>query len=247
MIDRSLLGEYLSESEQLLEFLLADLDLVYDHVSSSSQKERPGAGDDSVEYIPALINRIFRTVHSLKGLSGMMGLPRVQALAHAFENILDDVRLDKLALDRQVARALQGVGAGLEAIITAAARGSVEDEEYQSVREILTAIDDRPRTKMKAVSGARLLRLSDQDRRLLSQYEEHRINENIRIGRTFYEVCVEFELSSLDTRFRAMRSKLKESGEIVATLPLQTAGQVTVGFRLVVATNIKESDIQAVV
>ena len=58
--DKALLSEYLSESEELLDSLLSDLD---------SLPARSTAAPDI-----NLINRIFRTVHSLKGLSGMMGL-----------------------------------------------------------------------------------------------------------------------------------------------------------------------------
>src|SRR5690349_17278667 len=75
--DKALLKDYLSEAEELLDSLLADLD------SLASSR---GAADIN------LINRAFRTVHSLKGLSGMMGLAEVQSLAHDFEDILDDLR-----------------------------------------------------------------------------------------------------------------------------------------------------------
>ena len=76
--DKALLSEYLSESEELLDSLLADLDAL----TSST-----GTPDTN------RINRAFRAVHSLKGLSGMMGLAEVQSLAHEFEDILDDLRL----------------------------------------------------------------------------------------------------------------------------------------------------------
>ena len=85
--DKALLSEYLSESEELLDSLLADLD---------SLPARSTAAPDI-----NLINRIFRTVHSLKGLSGMMGLAEVQSLAHEFEDILDDLRLGQLSLTKR--------------------------------------------------------------------------------------------------------------------------------------------------
>src|SRR5260370_37131105 len=100
MIDeKALLSEYLSESEEFLDSLLADLDAL----ASSS-----GAPDTN------LINRAFRTVHSLKGLSGMMGLAEVQSLAHDFEDILDDLRLGQLALNEPTSSALHEAGAGLD-------------------------------------------------------------------------------------------------------------------------------------
>src|SRR4026207_2553689 len=96
--DKGLLREYLSESEELLDSLLADLD---------SLASRGGDSPDT-----NLINRAFRTVHSLKGLSGMMGLAEVQALAHDFEDILDDLRLGQLAFRERTRAALQEAAGG---------------------------------------------------------------------------------------------------------------------------------------
>ena len=107
--DKALLSEYLSESEELLDSLLGDLD---------SLASRAGDSPDT-----NLINRAFRTVHSLKGLSGMMGLAEVQSLAHDFEDILDDLRLGQLALNEPTSSALQEAGAGLAALVGGAARG----------------------------------------------------------------------------------------------------------------------------
>ncbi|HWP45278.1 MAG TPA: Hpt domain-containing protein, partial [Blastocatellia bacterium] len=113
--DKALLSEYLSESEELLDSLLADLD------SLASQANDPD---------PNLINRIFRTVHSLKGLTGMMDLAEVQSLAHQFEDILDDLRLGQLRPDQELATNLQEAGAGLAALVGGAVRGSVTDEDF---------------------------------------------------------------------------------------------------------------------
>ena len=40
----------------------------------------------------ALLNDIFRPMHSLKGASGFLGLNRINRLAHKAENILDELR-----------------------------------------------------------------------------------------------------------------------------------------------------------
>ncbi|GAA6181246.1 chemotaxis protein CheA [Shimia sp. NS0008-38b] len=45
------------------------------------------------------INSMFRSVHSIKGGAGAFGLDRLIKFAHAFENVLDDLRSDKLAVD----------------------------------------------------------------------------------------------------------------------------------------------------
>jgi two-component system chemotaxis sensor kinase CheA len=41
---------------------------------------------------PALLSNIFRTVHTIKGTCGFLGLPRLEAVAHASENILGKFR-----------------------------------------------------------------------------------------------------------------------------------------------------------
>jgi two-component system, chemotaxis family, sensor kinase CheA len=43
-----------------------------------------------------LINSVFRTVHTLKGSSGMLGFVDLQNFAHEFENVFDKIRKDKL-------------------------------------------------------------------------------------------------------------------------------------------------------
>ncbi len=45
---------------------------------------------------PALLNTIFRTVHTIKGTCGFLGLPRLEQVAHAGENILGKFRDGKL-------------------------------------------------------------------------------------------------------------------------------------------------------
>ncbi len=56
------------------------------------------AGDD-----PDLLNAVFRAAHTLKGLSSMFGVERMARLAHALEDVLDDVRMGRRALDRATA------------------------------------------------------------------------------------------------------------------------------------------------
>src|ERR1044072_1247135 len=131
--DKGLLSEYLSESEELLDSLLADLD---------SLSAREGTSPDI-----NLINRIFRTVHSLKGLSGMMGLAEVQSLAHEFEDILDDLRLGQLTRPEEASTALQEAGAGLAALVGGAARGTAGEEDFDRLRSLLILIATRPRER----------------------------------------------------------------------------------------------------
>ncbi|MFL6214701.1 MAG: chemotaxis protein CheA [Blastocatellia bacterium] len=231
--DKALLSEYLSESEELLDSLLTDLDTL---------AARPADLPDI-----NLINRIFRTVHSLKGLSGMMGLPEVQSLTHEFEDILDDLRLGHLALTDETKPALQEAGAGIAALVGGAARGTADDEDFERMRALLTAIASRPKAKGKRdESGLEVLSLSPKERRLLTEYEEHRINENLDAGRSFYAIVVQFEIGKLDTQYRALTARLESKGEMITTLPETATKPELVAFKIVLATQFKESDFKSI-
>jgi len=53
-----------------------------------------------------ILNAIFRSVHTIKGASGFLGLTKVQALAHIGENILDDLRKGRMKVSPEVMEVL---------------------------------------------------------------------------------------------------------------------------------------------
>jgi len=57
-----------------------------------------------------IINNIFRPFHTIKGVSGFLNLTNVQTLAHSTENLLDDVRNNKRAMDSEVIEVVLKVG-----------------------------------------------------------------------------------------------------------------------------------------
>ena len=231
--DKALLSDYLSESEELLESLLADLDSL-----ASTDADSPDTN---------VVNRAFRTVHSLKGLSGMMGLVEVQSLAHDFEDILDDLRLGQVSLNERTSAALQEAGAGLAALVGGAARGSVSDEDFERLHQLLASIGLKSRERVKKEDSAlELLNLSDRERELVTDYEEHRVNENVRAGRSFYGIGITFEIGKLDTQYRALCAALEAAGELITTLPAKTTDPSLVAFKLVFATALKEPDVKRI-
>lgn len=231
--DNTLLSEYLSESEELLDSLLTDLDSL-----AAGRGETPDTN---------LINRAFRSVHSLKGLSGMMGLAEVQSLAHDFEDILDDLRLGQLKLGERTNALLQEAGAGLAALVGGAARGTAADEDFDRLRQLLAAIALKSRDRVKKdESGPGALNLSDRERALLTDYEEHRINENARAGRSFYSIATAFDVDKLDTGYRALSARLEEAGELITTLPDKTADASMAAFKFVFAAALKEADVKRI-
>src|SRR5437870_1136419 len=79
--------EVTSEAEELLDTLSRDL----------VERESQGA---SVR--PEVINKIFREIHSLKGLAGMLGFGEISELSHNLEDMLDRLRMGKIEITRDL-------------------------------------------------------------------------------------------------------------------------------------------------
>jgi two-component system chemotaxis sensor kinase CheA len=64
-----------------------------------------------------IINNIFRPFHTIKGVSGFLNLTTINKLAHATENLLDDVRNGKLTMNSGIIDIVLGVGDFLRSMI----------------------------------------------------------------------------------------------------------------------------------
>ena len=92
--------EFLSEAQEIVEQFNRDLLAI---TAAAAGKVRPGASDlEPLPCDPETLNDAFRAVHSLKGLAGLFGLSRMSQLAHSLENLLDALRLSRLALSQRV-------------------------------------------------------------------------------------------------------------------------------------------------
>jgi two-component system chemotaxis sensor kinase CheA len=67
----------------------------------------------------AVLDNIFRLVHTIKGTCGFLNLPRLEALAHAGESVLGRVRDGKLAVSTPVVTAVLAALDGIKAILRA--------------------------------------------------------------------------------------------------------------------------------
>ena len=87
----SLIGDFLDESDQLLESLNDNL-LELETWVASLTGGTPARCDEE------LMNELFRAAHSFKGLSAMLGLTEINHLTHNVENVFDAVRSEQLQL-----------------------------------------------------------------------------------------------------------------------------------------------------
>jgi two-component system chemotaxis sensor kinase CheA len=185
---------------------------------------------------PELVNKIFRDVHSLKGLSAMVGQREVAELAHALEDMLDRLRMGKIAIGKAVIDLLYD---GIDAFNRLIA-GTTADVAALTARVAGIATIDRPPAALDEIA------LEEQTRKSLTEYEEHRLIENIRSGKQIYSIEQRFDFSDFDQKLRALTGKLTESGEVISTLPSVDPTGAGIGFRLLFGTALDEAKTAAV-
>lgn len=78
--------------------------------------------------------RVFRTLHSVKGTAGFLGLPKLEAVAHAGENLLSRLRDGRLRFNADIATALlAGVDAIRRVLASIEATQKEGDDDYSAI------------------------------------------------------------------------------------------------------------------
>ncbi len=226
------LRQFIAESEELTEALRSDIESLSRHA---------GALD------PALVNRAFRSAHSLKGVAGMAGVESVSRAAHRLEDVLDDVRMGRVSADRRILDVCGAVAEDLAEMVAEVARGGAAESIERRIEAAVALLSASPsRASDEDELGA--LDLDDRVRATLTEYEEHRLRENVRARRPIYQISVAFDIRSFDSGFRSLSERLSSIGEVISTLPgAAPSDPLSIAFRLVVATEIPLEDLELLV
>lgn len=227
------LKDFMAEAEDLLEALADDIETAQEQFETSGKVK------------PDLTNKIFREMHSLKGLASMFGLERISTLSHDLESLLDKVRLGKVKLSAGFFALLNESRSSLLKLVAEAGKG----EEKTEISALLEKIAKGPESASEAEPvGYGDLPLDENTAKSLTEYEEHRLRENMDEGNQIYGVRVSFDFSDFDFRLRELTEKLSEAGEVISTLPVMGAeASEGIHFRLIYGTTLKLGQVQQLV
>jgi two-component system chemotaxis sensor kinase CheA len=114
--------EFLLETHESLAQL--DLDLV-------TLEREPGERET--------LARVFRTLHTVKGTAGFLGLTKLQGVSHAGENLLSRLRAGELVLNPEIATALLGVVDAVRKVL--AALEATEQEGDGDYSELIRTLE----------------------------------------------------------------------------------------------------------
>lgn len=228
--------DFLAEAEEIVEQLGTELADLSDMAESG-------------ELNPDVLNSIFRGAHSLKGLAGMFSFSGVADLAHNMENLLDWLRLGKLNLTPKLMTVLFEAHELLSSLIRLLASGdetSLEREVTACVTRINACL--APPDKQSAASPLEALGLPAHILGALTEYEEHRLNDNLAKGRTIFNIHTSFDLTTFDTELSAVTDILKKCGEVVSTLPSVGGNlETNIDFEILFGSKLPFDELRAAV
>jgi two-component system, chemotaxis family, sensor kinase CheA len=185
---------------------------------------------------PDTVNGLFRALHSFKGLAGMFGLKALADLSHKLEFLLDEVRLDKVSLGRDTLDALADTLGLLGRLVQQTGKGL----PLEDIAGALVRIDRILAAKSSDAAGPTLLSQVAIDPavlQVLTEYEEHRLTENVRERKNLFLVRVSFSFAEFESGIRILTETLKHHGEIICTLPTASTGGDGIGFTIMVGTS----------
>ena len=88
-----------------------------------------------------LLGSVFRTIHSIKGVSGFLDFPKLEALTHAAEELLSKLRDGELVLNQAITSVLLAtVDAVRQMLAKIEATGKDGDQEYSDIVANLAAL-----------------------------------------------------------------------------------------------------------
>ncbi len=228
--------DFLAEAEEIVEQLGTEFADLSDMAEGS-------------EFNPDILNSIFRGAHSLKGLAGMFGFTDISELAHNLENLLDWLRLGKVPLSLQLMPVLFD---SLELMASLVRMLSDGDNHSKSVD--LAACIARinacltPSEKSSSVSSLLSLGLSESVLGALTEYEEHRLLDNIAKGHSVFNVHTSFDLETFDLELSSVTDLLKTCGEVISTLPSIGGNMEThIDFEILFGSKRQLDDLKSIV
>ena len=224
------LKEFVAEAEEIIENLNQNL-LVME------------ATEDKTTVRPDVLNAIFRAAHTLKGMSGMVGLKKISEISHRLEDMLDNLRMGKLAVSQPVMDTLFKGMELLRGLIESVNSGRGEESDIASMlQQIQQVVSGGPKTAPSTGAEG----IDPTLLKVLTEYETHRLNENIRLKINLFEFTVRFPLETFDKDLSKLNTKLQSFGEIITTLPSPgMSPEAGIVFKLIIGTKTDLKTLQS--
>ncbi|SMG16498.1 chemotaxis protein CheA [Paenibacillus aquistagni] len=168
----------------------------------------------------SIVQVIFRSAHTLKGMSATMGFEDLASLTHEMENVLDLVRNHQLSMDDFIFDTLFKSLDSLEAMVEDIANGGEGKAEIKSIVESLQSIVKGEHNKEQPAESQETTAASSHDERL-DEFQLSIIEQSIEAGMqaAYMKVTLREDCVLKAARAYMVFQALGEQGEIVKSTP----------------------------
>jgi two-component system chemotaxis sensor kinase CheA len=179
---------------------------------------------DSAAVDRAILDNLFRSFHTLKGISGMVGLGAAEQLAHHLESYLRELREGTIVLSQPGFEALSAGVSLLESVINARRN----DQAIPSIDEVVA--------RLQAVSTVSTTNKTE----TTAPSEAKPETTAATVTRWQVEFTPTAELAERGVNVNSVRSRLQEIGQLIQAKPV-VKGAGEIAFEFIVATDADQS------
>ncbi|WP_232251361.1 chemotaxis protein CheA [Oscillatoria acuminata] len=191
----------------------------------------PFVGKTAIER--SVLNELFRSFHSLKGLSGMVGVKEAEELAHEMESYLRVLRDQEVMLSPQGFDALLGGTKGLEQTIAAHRQQTPSPDIKQSVAALKAVTSPTEKASEVADSTPPVLQLKAEE---ISRLQRGLATPGAQPWQFIFIPTP--ELSHQGINVNQIRDRLQNLGPLIYAAPRMTPeGKIQFDFLIVTAVN----------
>ncbi|MFD1888362.1 chemotaxis protein CheA [Paenibacillus wenxiniae] len=174
-----------------------------------------------------IVQIIFRSAHTLKGMAATMGFEDLAALTHQMENVLDLVRNEKLAMQEFIFDTLfKGLDA-LESMVQDITQGGEGKADVTAIVESLQAIvrgempSDAPAATASAVAPATTVGVASATSIELDEFQQSVIEQSLSAGHQalYMEIAIREDCQLKAVRAYMVFDLLERYGDVIKSEP----------------------------
>lgn len=171
-----------------------------------------------------IVNEVFRSAHTLKGMSATMGYEDIADLTHVMENILDAIRNSKLQVTADLLDVVFESVSYLEEMVLDIEVGGTGKKDVTNLVKLLNDIEDGNRSVAAAEAEVAVTTISENTAMTSLDYDEFEmtvIAQSFEQGHGAYEILVRLREDCLlkAARVYMVFEILEAAGDIIKSVP----------------------------
>ncbi|WP_233879246.1 chemotaxis protein CheA [Virgibacillus halodenitrificans] len=199
----------------------------------------------------SIVNEIFRSAHTLKGMAATMGYEDISALTHKMENVLDKIRNSELMVNTHIIDIIFQAIEALEEMVEEIAQGNDGKKDVTGLVNSLDQIENEKANQDTSEKNEEVNSF-DTEKVILDEYQSTVIAQAEEQGFKAYYIQVRLNEDCLLKAVRAYMvvEALESKGEIIKTTPeteALEAGDFSQDFTLIFLSNESTASLEAVI